>query len=269
MNRRSFLVGATCACTARVPGLASLATLADHAAGLAPALGTLGLQRTAAAGIETRWQSAERGCSLTGAASQAAVAGRTTSQSGDPRLDTALIAEVKQIDAFFGIQPAYQYLDDGVRPNAYANDTNTRPGTQGTISIGLTLLGLEFQEPWGGAAVAGIAAHEGAHIFQFTTRYYAACRQLSLMGNGTDREMELHADFLAGFYFAGTGRTAKSLDVFGRSLFKKGDKGYNNPWHHGTPQERLTAMATGYAVWRRTDDLITAANEGLAHVRPT
>ena len=139
-----------------------------------------------------------------------------TSQSGISQLDRALIAEVKKLDQEFRINPGYRFLRDGDRPNAYATPESFVEGTSGTILFGLTLLQNELRTDYGGAAIAGIAAHEGAHVVQFQFP------KLSERLRGPTMKLsELHADFLAGYYFARTGRTERSLVTFGSPSFRR------------------------------------------------
>ena len=185
------------------------------------------------------------------------------SSSGNPQLDRAMIAEIRKVDRIFGINPAYSYFYDG-SPQAYATTEQLVdfPGTQGTIIFGLNLIDSELNSEYGGAAVAGIAAHEGGHIYQF----FRLGQDLSarLQNRPTTREFDLHADFLAGYYFAATGRTERSLVVFAEALFARGDYMYNHPQHHGTPDERVQAMRAGY----RHGDLSVeeAATRGVHYV---
>jgi len=182
-----------------------------------------------------------------------------TSRSGNPQLDRALIAEVRTLDREFRINPGYRFLRDDDGPNAYATPDTYVEGTFATVLFGLTLLQNELQTAYGGAAIAGIAAHEGAHVLQFRSP------EISRRLNGaTNKSSELHADFMAGYYFARTDRTERSLVTFGESLFSKGDYNYNDKQHHGTPQQRVTAMRAGYNVGRY--DLDEAVNRGVSHV---
>lgn len=183
----------------------------------------------------------------------------TTSSSGNKDLDRALIAEVRKVDRIFQINPGYRFLRDGGRPNAYATSETQVSGTWGTIVFGLTLMSQELQTEYGGAAIAGIAGHEGAHIFQFQHNYAARLR------GSTARPQELHADYLAGYYFAQTERTEHSLIVFAESLFSKGDYAFNSPDHHGTPEDRVSAMRRGYAAGDNSD-IFAVADQGVRYV---
>ena len=84
------------------------------------------------------------------------------------------------------------------------------------------------------------------------------------LSSETRKLSELHADFLAGYYFSRTGRTERSLITFGESLFSKGDYDYNDKQHHGTPQQRVAAMRAGYGAGRY--DLDEATNRGVTYV---
>jgi len=182
-----------------------------------------------------------------------------TSLSGNSDLDRALIAEVRKMDSAFGINPGYRFLRDGSHPNAYATPETFVEGTTATILFGLTLLQNELRTEYGGAAIAGIAAHEGAHVVQF--RSPEVSKRLK---GPTVKLAELHADFLAGYYFSRTNRTEKSLVTFGESLFSKGDYDFNDPQHHGTPKQRVAAMRAGYGA--KGYDLNQAVERGVRYV---
>src|SRR5262249_33118528 len=89
----------------------------------------------------------------------------------------------------------------------------------------------------GAASVAGILAHEYAHVMQST---YG----VDLVG----RERELHADFMAGWYMANKSRLV-STRVAGvaKALYDLGDaEGYWSEGGHGSPEDRVAAMKAGF-----------------------
>lgn len=180
------------------------------------------------------------------------------SSTGDAALDRALIAEMRSIMSVIPVNPGIRIIDDGRNPNAFAMDQNLIPGTRGTILFGITLLTSELRAVGGGYAVAGIAAHECAHIFQFTTNY---ARSLT-GGQRTAKAMELHADFLAGYYLARDKANSIQIRTFAQSLFSKGDQDYNNPRHHGTPQQRVRSMEEGYSAASKNVEFAQAAELG-------
>lgn len=196
------------------------------------------------------------GCAATD--EQALSLGETKSTSGNAKFDQALIAELKSVDKTFIINPGYRYLIDGNKPNAYATAKRLVANTKGTILIGLGLVGDEIAVDDGGAAVAGIVGHEAAHIYQFDNQL------LGKLKAATAVFKELHADFLAGWYFYSTGRQKRSIEAFRKSLFAKGDFQFNDPNHHGTPDQRVDAMLAGYKATGKVKDVAT---EGIRYVK--
>lgn len=182
--------------------------------------------------------------------------------SGDPQLDRALIAELRRILSIMPVEPGFKYAVDPA-PNAFATNETVVRGTQGTVILGINLIRQEMrQHEYGGVAVAGISAHECGHIFQYFSPY---SRRL---GRGrTARLMELHADYLSGYYM---GRRAEfstdRIEVYARSVFSKGDYDFNHPSHHGTPDERETALMEGYRAGVGGQSFETAAARGADFV---
>lgn len=184
------------------------------------------------------------------------------STSGDGNLDRALIAELRNIISVIPVGPGFKYIKDP-SPNAYATSETHVPGTQGTVLLGMNLIKEEIQaSSYGGVAVAGICAHECGHIFQFFSDYSD-----KLKGE-TAKLIELHADFIAGYYM-GRRRQFSSdrIAVFARSLFAKGDYSYNDPDHHGTPEQRFDALKRGYEVGLANTPFERAVQDGVNEVR--
>lgn len=157
--------------------------------------------------------------------------GTTFKTTGDAGLDRTINAEASGLSQVFGVTPALYTLDDQQASNAYANCQD------GVLLIGLRLL---REELWsmerGGLAVAGIMAHEFAHIYQ--------CRRgTSLSG----RDLELQADYLAGWYMRHN-KSMYGIDIsgFARTIWSKGDYDFRSPSHHGTPEQRVAAMNAGF-----------------------
>src|SRR3954469_25232186 len=136
-------------------------------------------------------------CSVLGARSRGARAARVGSQdtlshfgrSGDDALDQALIIELKRIVRVLEINPGFRYIDE---MNAFASVETIIEGTQGTVYLGLPLVKQLLEKADGGAGVAGVCAHECAHIYQFDHGIYRQSESV--------RVVELHADFVAGYY---------------------------------------------------------------------
>ncbi len=154
--------------------------------------------------------------------------------TGNVAVDEALREESLSISSVFGVSPRMYLFEDGYSPNAFADPSANR------VYLGKELL---VSELWsmnkGGAAVAGIVAHEYAHILQGKK-----------MSKLSWKYRELQADFMAGYYLAkkdsSYSLTGASVSYFAESLFEKGDYNFWDPKHHGTPTERVSAFLAGY-----------------------
>ena len=172
--------------------------------------------------------------------------GHIFKSTGDPQLDGRFNEEAYMIYRVFNVRPNLLVFDDRGSPNAFALPA----GPAGTVLFGI---GLIKDELWhmskGGHALAGVMAHEFAHILQFQ----AGCQ---LEG----RNRELHADFLAGYYFARKAYfTQTNIAAFARSLFEKGDYNFWSESHHGTPDERVAAMIGGFSYGGQALPLVYSA----------
>jgi predicted metalloprotease len=90
---------------------------------------------------------------------------------------------------------------------------------------------------------AAVCAHEFGHVVQYRL---GLARQLA-MPNGEVKRLELHADFLAG-YFAGRRKLENSgfpAAAFAATQDRFGDIAFNAPDHHGTSRERGAAVVAG------------------------
>ncbi len=179
-----------------------------------------------------------------------------TSRSGDPQFDRALIVELRRILRFLPVEPGFQYVD---ADNAFALPETIVPNTKGTVLIGLKLVQkLARQDVDGGVAVAGVLAHECAHIFQFFSSYYERLK------GQTQILLELHADFLAGYYMAKRrGFAPDKPGIFAKAIIQESTYGSG----HGDPGQRNAAMDKGYALSKNGKTFEEAASEGERYVR--
>ena len=183
--------------------------------------------------------------------------GRIFKSTGDPALDQKFNIEGNYIFRAFGVNPNMFVFDDSGSPNAIAvPDAQTLQGYTGSVFFGRELLRDElWASEKGEAAVAGIMAHEFAHILQAKngSRLRTPAR-------------ELHADYMAGYYL---GRKAylvpSGVENFAKSLFEKGDYNFTSPQHHGTPEQRVAALQAGYS--NATASLAIAYRNGENFVR--
>lgn len=187
---------------------------------------------------------------------------RARSSTGNGHLDRALIAELRNIMKVMPVSPGFRIIDDIDGPNAFAIDRTLISGTRGTALFGINLITEEIGPNRGGYAIAGIAAHECAHIHQFFSPHVHRL----LKGQRTGVAFELHADFLAGYYMASKHGSDRNLSIFARSLYEKGDFDFNDVNHHGTPDQRVHAMESGFRSAHRGDSFEYAVQSGIDHV---
>jgi hypothetical protein len=186
--------------------------------------------------------------------------------SGDREFDFALAQTLMKIGATLEVLPGFAYYDDGDSPNAYATNARRLQRADGTVLFGLRLfrqtrVELEYPE----VAVTAVCAHEFGHILQ--SKY--DLQKTLLKGQPTVKLVELHADFLAG-YFAGIRKLEKPdfpAAIFPVKLRSMGDNDFNNPQHHGTPKERAAAAVQGFKVaYQERRNVPDALRSGIQYV---
>jgi len=154
--------------------------------------------------------------------------------------DTVL--ELNQLSENFNVLPGFFLLDDLGSPNAYATpESYDNRFPDGSVMFGVSLMRAEyFSKNNNGynTSVPAIMAHEFAHIKQFSEGIHSEYPVPI---------MELHADFMAGWYLKNRRMAIYSFPEHAfESIYNKGDYEYNNPNHHGTPEERLAATREGF-----------------------
>ena len=176
--------------------------------------------------------------------------------SGNREFDYNAAETLSKISSLLNIRPGFLYFKN-YSFNAWAAPVSIFPNTWGTVGFGRDLLFSiikNSEDPI--AAFDGICAHECTHIYQFINRINPAYGQVSVKRN------ELHADFFSG-YFAGIRKienrnyNAAVVAVSHQSL---GDYNFNNPQHHGTPEERAAAVVRGFEVAYNDRLPVNAAN---------
>lgn len=177
-----------------------------------------------------------------------------TNSSGNPTIDATFPGERAILNSLFMVFPDFSFYDDSDGPNAMATTANLAGSSPyGTVVFGRTLLASELSQTWWGAAIAGISAHEWAHIAQFASGL-----------SGPVYLMELHADYLAGWYLGRKALAGTNVMIagLGNSLFNKGSFDFNNPDWHGTPQQRVQAMLAGFNGAPINNNIAAAYNAG-------
>ena len=187
--------------------------------------------------------------------------------SGDRQFDYALAQTLSRISDTFHVLPGFAYYDDTGAPNAYASPAVRMARADGTVLFGQIYLKRALARPeHPDAAVAAVCAHEFGHILQYKLKL----KNTLLAGQPTVKRLELHADYLAG-YFAGISKLQKPnypAAVFATTKYSSGDFNVNKPQHHGTPDERAGAIVRGFEVaYREKHNLSDAVQIGINYVK--
>ncbi len=157
-------------------------------------------------------------------------------------IEAQLLAQVTQLS------PGFSLFNDADAPNAYATPEPLLGRPDGSVLFGISLLAEQlYSHQFWGAAIAGIMAHEWGHIAQFMSGIKRPTPQ-----------MELQADFLAGWYMGYkhvNGFATVMISGLADSLYSKGDYYFWSEQHHGTPMQRRDAMMQGYDLARSDPQL--------------
>lgn len=178
-----------------------------------------------------------------------------TVSSGNALTDKLLLEDISELNNQFGVYiPVYFWHTS--QKNAFFTNLKfdalikedlgiADPGLDGSVFIttGLWQNEVAYND---GFALPTVIAHEFAHAMQHKNKS-------ALSG----KWLELHADYLAGWFTGHRYRTKPFINRYGqfdstavikiqRSLFDKGDQGYYSKDPHGTPGERANAFKFGY-----------------------
>ena len=165
--------------------------------------------------------------------------------SGDPVFDKALGRQLVRLARDFSVRPGFGFVDDRYERNAMASNMTRLPGTRGTVLFGLGFMRTMLNAGAGGdISVLGVCAHEFAHIHQFFSGDHAELASQ----HDTSKLVELHADYLSGYFVGQIKRERPSITLqkFGAFLYSIGSYDASHPDFHGTPEERIQAAEQGF-----------------------
>ena len=120
-------------------------------------------------------------------------------------------------------------------------------GIDDKIVMGDGLLEAFAQIGYGDVAPQAIFAHEFAHQIQFENEYFEDLGNVSPAEE--TRYSELMADAMAAYYLTharGATLRQKRVEEFLQVFYQIGDCAFDNPGHHGTPNQRLAAAEFGF-----------------------
>jgi hypothetical protein len=184
--------------------------------------------------------------------------------SGDPTFDRALAVTLVKISELFSVQPGFAF-SERVILNAFAS-RNRALGQDGSVVFGNSLYREIIQRrEHPEVGIVAICAHEFGHIAQYKHNI-----DRLLVVNQRVKRLELHADFLAG-YFAGRRKLEMSefpAAVFATTQYSFGDRNYGDVTHHGNKTERGQAVVAGYdSSYRRGESFAAALESGIRYVQ--
>lgn len=186
--------------------------------------------------------------------------------SGDRQFDYALAHTLSRISDKLGVLPGFAYYEDGGEENAYASPYARLNNSDGTVLYGLNFLrrALRAREN-PDVGVAAVCAHEFGHILQYKRKL----EPVLLNNQPTVKRLELHADFLSG-YFAGARKREKPdypAAIYAVKAHEIGDTAFTDRNHHGTPDERADAVVQGFkAAYESHKSLDDAIQIGINYV---
>lgn len=187
--------------------------------------------------------------------------------SGDRVLDKFLGKGLARLATSFQIQPGFGFYDDSDAPNALATKDTLVEGTWGTVLMGMTLFRRRLAEGHDdGMTVIAVCAHEFGHIHQMRAGYHAQLARL----DRTTKPIELHADFLAGYFLGLRKQEVPELNLqgVGAAYERLGDTHFGARQHHGTSAERIASIEAGYAFGHEgRRDIAAAANAGAQFIQ--
>jgi hypothetical protein len=184
--------------------------------------------------------------------------------------DEALGEVLVMLSQTFRVNPGFGFYDDSGSMNALATQVSRVEGTRDLVVFGRTMLNHLLSLPRDGeSAVVAVCAHEFGHIYQYASVYY------NRLQNTLPRHcpcVELHADFLAGYflYQFERERPVIGLQGVGDAWETMGSSDFNRSSSHGTSRQRIAAIEGGYSFARDSGgSLAEAARAAYEHVQRT
>ena len=159
----------------------------------------------------------------------------TLQSFGDAALDSQFSQEVGIASQFYSPYAANVYILN----ECSIDQAKSFSDPSGFIMFGYYCAERTIIQTGSSLPLAGILAHEWAHQVQFANQW-------QVTGSATAAPVELEADAFSGIYMGLVKAWAGSqLDAYFQTLFSLGDWNFNDPNHHGTPDQRVAAGMVG------------------------
>lgn len=183
--------------------------------------------------------------------------------------DAALVAYLQRenelLARYFGVRSElfFDRFDRGAYMNAHSGNY---------VALGNDFVSKFVNRKYGLLMISGILAHEQSHVFQV---HWKVNSMLEDVRGQRVKQVEIHADYMAGAYMAWRETVRAGAPVELAALFYELGDRKSPEVHHGTSQERFLAFQRGYhdlgsAMKISNDaDVRTAAAMGLKYVQQT
>ena len=164
--------------------------------------------------------------------------------TGDEEVDQLFDAALARLAETFDVLPKVGFYDDGDEPNAMAMRYAVAGTHEFAVVFGRNYFKSLMDYDPSGITLLQTAAHEFAHVWVYKEGLFQKIRG----GQPTVKRIELHADFMSGYYlgFRKIEHPDESFLLAGYRREDSGDMQVDNVNHHGTPEERADAANAGF-----------------------
>ena len=164
--------------------------------------------------------------------------------TGNQRLDVIFDAALQRLAQTFGVWPKVGFYEDGAEPNAVAMRYRVGEAFEYAVVFGRNYFTRLYSYDPSGVTILQTAAHEFAHVWLYQSGAFEEVHG----GQPTVKRVELHADFLSGYYLGVRKRDNPDASLWAAGIrrWQSGDNDLRNLHHHGTPDERLAAAEAGF-----------------------
>jgi|SRR5882724_1385480 len=182
----------------------------------------------------------------------------TGNRDGDVALDQAL----KKIADKFGVSPQFGFYTEAGNPSAYVQLST---GSEGLVAVEENYFRKVMEYDASGVSFLAVVAHLFGHIVQQKSGKF-----IEIWGNlPFPRRVELHADYLAGFFLGSSRRKGDpgSFQASGDKFKQIGTYDPRNITYFGTASERAGALQQGFnAGYSEDRDIQFAVRAGVDYV---
>ncbi|MCB1529259.1 MAG: hypothetical protein KDJ45_16370 [Hyphomicrobiaceae bacterium] len=164
--------------------------------------------------------------------------------TGNADLDRAFDSALQRLAETFDVWPKVGFYDDSDAPNAMAMRYAVGGTHEFAVVFGRNYFKTLMSYDPSGITLLQTAAHEFAHVWVYQRGLFETIRG----GQPTVKRVELHADFLSGYYLGVRKRDNPNASFWsaGMRRWESGDNQLRNMHHHGTPDDRLAAAEAGF-----------------------